>query len=147
MVTHASVAARSLGVLLLTLTPVLSCSAACSQADLSGTWYVNAFFVGSADSLGYWTKCKLSINSAGAVSRSSSSCIYDIGVTRKVSGTMKVNSACQISATTLSLWDAFDARTGATKINFATMDRGKSVMVGVGDASTVEPWMFTGVKP
>ena len=142
-----SVSSRLQIALLFTFSPLFTCSATCTQADLTGTWYLNAFVVSSVDSLGYWTKCKLSVNSAGAISRAGSSCLYDVGATRKVSGSLRINRACAISAATFSLWDPFDVLAGTTKLNFGTLDRGKTVMTGVGDASTVEPWVFTGVKP
>jgi len=145
---HAMMTLRKL-VTLLTLCSggLPAAHAACTQADLRGNWYLNTFSVSADDGLGYWARCKLVVNSAGAFGRTTSICRFDTGFIVGVSGRLSVKSSCIVAPATITFFDGFGAALATTRINFAVVDRGKSVMNGVGDAGFLEPYTFVAVKP
>ena len=108
--------------------------AACLQSDLTGTWY--AYSIG--------TYCKLVLNSTGAFTTTTSSCVvkvpdYDTGeiltYLYRVKGTMKINSSCALSKAYIYFYDYnTSVYTGSySTINKGSLDRGKSVLLTLVD--------------
>src|SRR5687768_18567096 len=115
-----------------------SAGAACTQAQLAGSWRVHVHGATAGDG-SFWTRCALTIGSTGNVS---GSCLPDEGPGFTLSGgrlTVVNTTACVITGT---------VRTpqGTNLIRDAAMDSGKTVISGVGIDPEGERFAFTGVK-
>lgn len=124
------------GVMLLV---VPSAWAACTQAQLAGSWRVHVHGATAGDG-SFWTRCALTIGATGNVS---GSCLTDEGdgfnLTPGGRLTVVNTTACVITGT---------VRTpqGTNLIRDAAMDSGKTVISGVGIDPEGERFAFTGVK-
>jgi hypothetical protein len=120
--------------------------ARCVQKDIKGTWYAQIFFVDSTVNEGFWFNCKLRLNSKGFFDTSKSQCQFDSGETFAVEGQFKVGKNCKLDPVVITYYDEVPAAVGTSVLNFGIVDRGKSVMHGLGDSGTTEPFMFSAVK-
>jgi hypothetical protein len=120
--------------------------AKCKQKDVKGTWYAQIFFVDSTVNEGFWLNCKFKLNSKGVFDVGSSQCQLDSGEIYTTEGQFTINKTCQVDPVTITYYDATPAIVGTSILNFGMLDRGKSVMHGLGDSGTNEPFMFSAVK-
>ena len=124
--------------------------AACTQGDLTGTWYLNGV-TGDTDFGIFWEIdfCKIKFNSEGKVVRSASQCQYrdygGIGDLNITGGTLVLTPACNLTGRIryddgeITSWFNIDA---------ARLDKGKTVMTMVGSLG-IDPFVvsaFTGAK-
>lgn len=113
--------------------------AACTQAQLAGSWRVHVHGATAGDG-SFWTRCALTIGATGNVT---GSCLPDEGPGFNIvpGGRLTVvnTTACVITGT---------VRTpqGTNLIRDAAMDSGKTVISGVGIDPEGERFAFTGVK-
>ncbi len=115
--------------------------ALCSQADLTGNWRI---YVSGSDNFGsFWTRCTIRIGSTGnVVVGSGSLCLTDEGEQFGLTGgtlTLRSASACWVSGTV-------NTPNGTNRVRDAGLDRGKTVISGVGIDPVGERFSFTGVK-
>lgn len=108
--------------------------AACVTSDLSGTWYLTGISGNVAfGTLDETDRCKLTVSSAGTIVPSTSSCQVrdDSGFTSglTVSGNFYINSACNVTGAVLG---CFNGLCRTAKVQYAKMDKGKTVMSMVG---------------
>jgi len=123
-----------------------SAQAKCLQKNIKGNWYAQIFFVDTASNEGYWLNCKFKLNSKGSFSTASSSCQVDQGDVYTVEGQMTVTKKCRIDPVIITFYDDTPAIVGTSTLDFGIVDKGKSVMHGLGDAGTSEPFLFSAVK-
>lgn len=121
-------------------------SAKCGQKDIKGNWYAQIFFVDTASNEGYWLNCKFKLNSKGKFSTGSSTCKFDNSDAYPVKGKISINENCRVEPVTITFYDDTPAIVGTSILNFGIVDKGKSVMHGLGDAGTSEPFIFSAVK-
>ena len=125
--------------------------AACTQSDLTGTWYLNGV-TGDTWFGDFWETdfCKVRVNSNGKVVGSSSQCVYRDGLGKDtlniVGGELLINASCKITGKI-----RYDLG-GGLRTNFivddARMDNGKSVITVAGRVA-IDPTIvshFTGIK-
>ena len=125
-------------VAVLTFTAVVE--AACLTTDLNNTtWYAYITYHGG------WTRCIVKIDSAGAVISGTACKTYDANdgasTDTVTGGTLAVRTSCLVVN-----GKVITANTGTHTITEAMLDRGKSVLVGVGRDTATEPWQFSAVK-
>jgi hypothetical protein len=95
--------------------------AACTQADLTGTWLT--YQTGVSEGFFYWTRCTVNVNSTGVVT--GGSCRNDIDETSVLrTGRIRVTSACVVTGTA-------GGPGGSVTIDHGALDRGKTVFMGV----------------
>lgn len=116
--------------------------AACVQTDVVGIWrvYVN----GASEDGGFWTWCSITVNATGAVA-AGGTCRNSDGEPRTVTGghlTLTSASACVVKGNLVT--SGVNTRTHT--ISDSALDRGKTVITGVGKDADGSPWTFTGVK-
>ena len=132
---------------------VLSASgaqAACTQADLTGTWYSMGvsgdLYYGSMDEI---DRCKIVIGSTGAIVASASSCImkdtfgqYTVGIS---SGSFKVTSTCAVSGSMRLCYSGI-CITG--RVPYAQLARDKNIlpMLGISASDPDVIFSYTAVK-
>jgi hypothetical protein len=104
-----------------------SAQAACRQADLAGVWYgmgISGNIVGSYFDIS--NRCKLQINSTGAVVASGSSCYYTdwtgSGTSNITGGRLSINQYCGITGT-ITVCEPNGC--GTLRVQFAQMERNK----------------------
>jgi hypothetical protein len=102
--------------------------------------------VDTGSSEGYWLNCKFKLSSKGKFYTDRSSCKFDTGEKYTVKGRIKVNSNCRVDPVTITFYDDTPAVIFRSILNFGIVDKGKSVMHGLGDAGTSEPFIFSAVK-
>lgn len=132
------------------LAPFRGAEAACTQADVTGTWYIMGFSVSTQDAGVEWDRCKIRTNSVGTIVTSASSCVFRYSggkySARISGGAVRVGSACGLTGTAR----ACSAGSGCAtlRIEYGQLDRGKTVMSFVGNIaespSTI--YSFTGIK-
>ena len=124
--------------------------AACSQSDLTGTWYFNGVtgdtFLGEFWETDY---CKVKINSAGKIVKSVSQCKFrdfaGKGNFDITGGSLLIGSSCLISG---RIKYGFDEFSTYFYVDSARLDKGKTVITMVGRVS-IDPDVvsfLTGVK-
>ena len=128
--------------------------AACTQADLAGTWHVSALSTVTIDAVthqdvSFTTFCKLKVNSAGAFSKSSSTCASSAGPTA-VEGSMKMKAkTCSVRAFPMKVF-ANGVQIFDFTVDFLSLDKGKTTFTATGNkdaASTgVAQFIWQGVK-
>lgn len=108
--------------------------AACSQADLTGTWYA----VGVGGNVGSGSfdeidRCKIRISSTGAVIATGSSCSHrywaGTAASNITGGSIKVASSCVVTGS-LRFCNSNGCSTGI--IQYAQMERGKTAFAMAG---------------
>ena len=120
--------------------------AKCKQKDVKGNWYAQIFFVDASVNEGFWLNCKFKLNSKGVFDVGNSQCQIDSGEIYTAEGQFEINKNCMIDPVTINYYDATPALVGTSILDFGMLDRGKSVMHGLGDSGTNEPFMFSAVK-
>lgn len=123
-----------------------SAHAKCTQKSIKGNWYAQMFFVDTASSEGYWLNCKLKLSSKGNFDTASSRCQFDSGEEFTVAGQLLVSKKCMVEPFTITFYDDASNIVGTSTLNFGIVDKGKSVMHGLGDSGTTEPFVFSAVK-
>ena len=78
--------------LLLAASATYPAQAACTQAQLAGTWTAEALTQGSAGHL-LWVTCTLIINDAGGFVANTSACVNNEGQRSEARGTLKILNA------------------------------------------------------
>jgi hypothetical protein len=99
--------------------------AACTQADLTGTWltYQSGLRIENSQTFFYWQRCTVTLNSTGVVT--GGSCRDDVGQTFSLTtGRVRVSSGCVVTGTA-------GGADGSATINHGALDRGKTVFMGV----------------
>jgi hypothetical protein len=123
--------------------------AACTQADLTGKWrfFVTQVDVDVAVRL-EWTHCTIEFLGTGAVKTSTSSCKTFDGGTVSFASTAKLTVATGCAVTgTLHLAGGGDSDVTRVIVSSAQMDRGKSVIAGVGKTNVAEDRLsFSAIK-
>jgi hypothetical protein len=114
--------------------------AACIQADLTGMWRVHVH--GATPGEGsFWTRCAITI--AATTGNVSGSCRTDENVNFNLTGRLTITiangPACLVTGSVSS-------PQGVNRILDAAMDRGKTVISGVGIDPEAERFAFTAVK-
>ena len=105
--------------------------AACSQKDLTGTWY--AYFNGIKPGAPSWGRGTINVNSVGNIQSGAKIYMFDV-VTKKTSifivknGKFTVNSACIVTGYVNLEMSGFPFY---VKVVNSAMDRGKTVVHGV----------------
>ena len=129
------IASASLAALIVAgaLSPSLA-SAACSQSDLGGTWWLYAI-----DSDGVWSRCKLTISGTGKFA--STTCSYSSGIQR----TLSSGSVKTAGATSCIFTGQFVVNGQAGTVTHATLARDKNTAQGVG-AGSGAPFLFSMTK-
>lgn len=114
--------------------------AACATTDLNNTtWFAYITYHGG------WTRCILRIDDTGSVVAGTACKVYD-GTTGAstdtvTGGTLAVRTSCLVVG-----GKVFTQNAGTHTITEAMLDRGKTMLVGVGKDSPSEPWAFSAVK-
>ena len=140
----------ALGACLVALAPIPQAEAACTQADVTGTWYIMGFSVNTDNAGVEWDRCKVRTNSAGAIVTSGSSCIFRYNGGKYPAavsgGAIRVGSGCGVTGTTRVCMAGGGCAT--LKIEYGQLDRGKTVMSLVGNmvGSPATIYSFTGIK-
>ena len=115
-------------------------NAACTQADLAGTWYVGGLatvpFTLTHDDTSFTTYCKLVVNSAGEFSEESSTCKSSIGPSA-ISGKMQINKICQVKGFPMAVF-AGGAQIATYTVDYLKIDQNKSTFVGTGNKGSAK---------
>ena len=78
--------------LLLAASAAYPAQAACTQAQLAGTWTAQALSLGTGGHL-IWVTCSLAINDVGGFTAKTSACLNDDGQRSEARGTLKIFNA------------------------------------------------------
>jgi len=120
--------------------------AKCTAADLPGVWFAHVFFVDETTTLGSWTRCKLKLNSKGRFNTTNSSCVVDTGERLFIAGRFTGKSSCNLNPVRINFFDTSGDFVRVSIIDFGNLDKGKTVISGVGDKGTDFPFIFTAIK-
>lgn len=129
----------AIAVFVVVLLMASSAWAACLQGDVAGRWRV--YINGASEDGGFWTWCSVTITSSGAVT--GGTCRNSDGGSEAVTGgrlNLTSPDACVLKGSLIT------SRTGTHTITDSALDRGKTVITGVGKDADGSPWTFTGVK-
>jgi len=125
-------------VAVLTFTAVVE--AACLTTDLNNTtWYAYITYHGG------WTRCVVKIDGIGAVVSGTACKIYDettgASTDTVTGGSLAVRTSCLVLNGTV-----ITENTGKHTITEAMLDKGKTILIGVGKDTSTEAWAFSAVK-
>lgn len=128
--------------------------AACTQADLAGTWLVSGLSTVTYDAANheqasFTTFCKLKVNSAGVFGKTSSTCDSSSGKT-SVEGTMKMTAkSCSVRAFPMKVF-ANGALIFTFSVDFMALDSGKTTFTATGNKNAattgLAQFIWQGVK-
>lgn len=120
--------------------------AKCTKKNLKGTWYAHLIWVDSTTNEGVWLNCKIKTNGKGKFVRTTSQCTTDAGIVFTADGVINGKSNCKIDPSTISLYDITDTLFSVFTMDFGIIDKGKTVVHGVGHAGTSEPFIVIAAK-
>jgi hypothetical protein len=111
--------------------------AACAQSDLQGTWQAYAVDLDGS----YWIRCTVKIGAGGGITTGKPCKDSEGGQFQTTSGGhLSLTSACIVKGT-VSIGGA------AAEVIHATLDKGRSVVTGVGDDEIGGAFIFNAIKP
>ena len=113
--------------------------AACTQADLTGVWRLHVH--GATSEGSFWTRCGITI--AATTGNVSGSCRTDEGLNFNLTGRLTITAANGLACLVTG---SVSSPQGVNRIHDAAMDRGKTVVSGVGIDPDSERFAFTAVK-
>jgi hypothetical protein len=115
--------------------------AACTQADLTGSWRVHVHGATPGDG-SFWTRCAITI--AATTGNVSGSCRTDEGVNFNLEAGGRLRVVAPLAACVVT--GTVNTPEGVNRILDAGIDRGKTVISGVGIDPNGDRFAFTGVK-
>jgi len=135
-------------------TGAIASQAACTQADLTGTWHVSGlstvtYDVANHEQASFTTFCKLKVNSAGAFSKASSTCDSSSGKTT-VAGSMKISGkTCSVKPFPMKVF-VNGVQAFAFTVDFMSLDKGKTTFSATGnkgsESTGMAQFIWQGVK-
>ena len=121
------------------LTFAAAAEAACATTDLNSTqWFAYIKFTGG------WSRCAVNIGASGSVAMGTTCSSFEDGaITNSESvtgGVLSISTACVVTG-------RIDTNeSGRHTVVHATLDRGKTVIIGVGKDANNDSWHFSAVK-
>ena len=128
-----AIAVPMLLAVLLTVTPAW---AACALTDLTGSWF--AYAVATTSAGAFWERCTLRVEADGDLVAGTPCRFHDDSANSITGGHLNVSSSCVVTGTILTAQ-------GSAIIKHAALDRGKTVISGVGAGSDLI-FLFSAIK-